>query len=955
VLDVSDAAGTAGYMAPEQAQGERIDARADLYALGCILYQCVVGQAPFWAANPFELLRLHVTEPPVPPSELMDGVPRALDELILRMLAKTPRDRVGYAADVAEALGALGAEGWDPPESAPQPAAPYRSQVVGRAGAFADIDRAVASLREGRGAFFLVDGESGIGKTAFATEVARTAGQHGVMIVTGECGQEALAGVADRLPLRPLQPLLHAVADRCVTGGAEVTAQLLGNRGRALALYEPALATLPHPPDVPEPPALPPEAARKAMLSLLLEVLAAFARDKPLLLIVDDLQWCDDLSAALLELMAGEFCAQTPMVVVATCRSEESTPAIDRIRRAASTRALRLERLDREALADMVGDMLAVQEALPDLAVSLWEVSAGNPFFVTEYLRAIIGERLLVREKASWRVAGPAATFEHLPLPTSIHELIQRRLDGLDKDTVRVLETAAVIGREMDLRLLTGAGQAAGVDAASVEQGIQTLVERQILEESTGDSLRFVHDRVRVQAYRAVPPERARVIHGAVAGLLEVGSARDGDGDAQSAVIGRHYAAAGAGGRAIPHLHRAADHARNVHANEDAILLYDETLAQVRTIDGENAGGQAPIAAALLEAKGDVLALVGRRNEARASYEEALQTGGEPINVARRLRKMGKTWEREHRYAEALDLYTRAEQRLGAPSSSSEDADWWRTWLDVQIDRIWSYYWSAQLAPLEQVIVAVAGPVDRWGSPMQRTGFYQSLTLFSARKERFRLSDRTVGYARAAMQAQQVAADRWQLPLVRFGLGFALLLHGDHEEAERELQTGLREVERTGDQALTARFLSYLALLYRKTGAVDKACALARRILETPSTGQMSDYHGVAHATLGWAAWLQGQAAEARQQLGLAADLWQRPPGVFPFQWLANAPLLAMAIEDTDFETAITCVRRLLAPTQQSLPPDAEAVANAALEPADQNVNTIFPELIVHLRRECLL
>jgi tetratricopeptide (TPR) repeat protein len=954
VLDVSDAAGTAGYMAPEQALGERTDARADLYALGCIIYQCVVGQAPFWAANQVELLRLHAVVAPVPPRELLDGVPAALDDLIMRMLAKNPRDRVGYAADVAEALAALGAEGWSPPEPSPQRTAPYRPQVVGRAGTFAEIDRAVASLRGGRGAFFLVDGESGIGKTAFAAEVARTAAMHGVAIVTGECGQEALAGVAARVPLRPFQPFLRAVVDLCVTGDPEVAERLLGRYGRALALYEPELAAIPNPAGASDLPALPPEAARNAMLALLLEVLAAFAREKPLLLIVDDLQWCDDLSAVLLEMIAGDFCAQTPVVVVATCRSEEGTPAIERIRRARSTRALRLERLDRAELAEMVGDMLAVQEGLPDLATALWDVSAGNPFFVTEYLRAVIGERLLVREKAAWRTTGPGS-FTQLPLPTSIHELIQRRLNGLDQDSTRVLEVAAVIGREMDLELLASA--AAATDPTHIEQPIQRLVERQILEEATADRLRFVHDRVRVQAYRAIPVDTARRLHRAVAELLEQRANRTGDGEAESAVIGRHYAAAGIAGRAIPNLRQAADHARDVYANEDAIVLYDETLAQVQSATGGHQTEAAPIVAALSEAKADVLSLVGRRAEARASYELALiqSAPSERTSIARRLRKTGKTWEREHRYVEALELYSRAEESLGAKPAEDEDPEWWRAWLDVQIDRMWSYYWSAQLEPLERLIIAVGGLVDRWGSPAQRTGFYQSLTLYSARKERFRLSDRTVGYARAAMQAQQVAADRWQLPLVRFGLGFALLLHGDHVEAERELETGLREAERTGDQALIARFLSYLALLYRKTAAVDKACALAGRILAMQSSGQMSDYHAVAHATLGWAARSLGQTSEARRELALACDLWQRPPAVFPFQWLANAPLLAIAIDDTNFETAKTCIRRLLMPTQQRLPDEAEALANEALVSAGQNDTRIFAELAVVLRRECLL
>ena len=347
------------------------------------------------------------------------------------------------------------------------------------------------------------------------------------------------------------------------------------------------------------------------MLGLLSDVAVALAREKPLLLVVDDLQWCDDLSAAFLELLAGDLCARERLVVVATCRSEETTPAIERIRRAPATRAFRLERLDRIALAEMVSDMLAVPQAPPDLTSSLWEVSAGNPFFVTEYLRALIGEKLLVRNRASWHAAGPTVSFGRLPLPHSIHELIQRRLAGLEGASVQVLEVAAVIGRDMDLRLLTSAATAATGDAFKVELGIHILIERQILEESTGNRLRFIHGKIRDEAYRAVAEPRAREIHRDVAALLERWPDRPGDFEAEAAVIGRHYAVAGEISRAIPHLHSAADHAREVHANEGAIALYDETLDLLR----HQQKGDTPLAASLLESKADLLALVGRRGE----------------------------------------------------------------------------------------------------------------------------------------------------------------------------------------------------------------------------------------------------------------------------------------------------------------------------------------------------
>ena len=91
-------------MAPEQIRAELLDARADLYSLGCLLFQLLTGRSPFQGGTPGEVLRQHLEAPAPRPSALVEGVPYELDELVLSLLSKDPRDRLGYATDVAAAL-----------------------------------------------------------------------------------------------------------------------------------------------------------------------------------------------------------------------------------------------------------------------------------------------------------------------------------------------------------------------------------------------------------------------------------------------------------------------------------------------------------------------------------------------------------------------------------------------------------------------------------------------------------------------------------------------------------------------------------------------------------------------------------------------------------------------------------------------------------------------------------
>ncbi|HZH17731.1 MAG TPA: serine/threonine-protein kinase, partial [Archangium sp.] len=169
-LDVSGSMeGSYVYMAPEQIKGGLVDARADLYSLGCILYELVVGQPPF-AGSGWDVLRRHLQEQPHPLSAWVHGVPPELDALAWRMLAKVPRERIGYAADVGAALAGLGAEELPrPPRGSPRPYL-YRPEFVGRQRLLLELEQRLALAREGNGGCLLIAGESGAGKTRVVME-----------------------------------------------------------------------------------------------------------------------------------------------------------------------------------------------------------------------------------------------------------------------------------------------------------------------------------------------------------------------------------------------------------------------------------------------------------------------------------------------------------------------------------------------------------------------------------------------------------------------------------------------------------------------------------------------------------------------------------------------------------------------------------------------------------------
>jgi tetratricopeptide (TPR) repeat protein len=184
-----------------------------------------------------------------------------------------------------------------------------------------------------------------------------------------------------------------------------------------------------------------------------------------------------------------------------------------------------------------------------------------------------------------------------------------------------------------------------------------------------------------------------------------------------------------------------------------------------------------------------------------------------------------------------------------------------------------------------------------------------------------------------------VAAQEAQAPVTvvvaRFLLGFALVLRGRLEEADKELVDVLRAARTMGDVATEVRCLAYLAIAARRAQRVDETRTRAEEALSVADAAGMSDYAAAAQAGLGWAAWRQGNHDDARIRCRAAVESWGRSPAPFPFQWLARLTLLALDVDRAPLDELVASIESLLAPDQMRLP-DAAAAALRAVVLAHQ-------------------
>jgi class 3 adenylate cyclase len=818
-----------------------------------------------------------------------------------------------------------------------------RAPLIGRDQEINQIRSALAKLQNRRGTILAIVGEAGFGKSRLLAE-ARGSLDSNAIWAEGRA-LSYTAGMSYWLAREILLSLIEIKSDApASTVELALRRYLEQEFPQGVSEVYPYLARaleLPMEPTMEERVKfLSGDALRTRILQAFHDYVRARATKQPLILVWEDLHWCDSSSLQVLERIVP-LTADVPLLLLCAARPDENRVAelLARAREnhAANYCGIGLSPLSRQQSGSLIRQLLRI-ENMPEMMRDLiLDRAEGNPFYLEELLRSLLDSGVLVLQKD-----GAIATREvqSIDVPETLHGVLAARIDRLEPEHKHALQRASVIGRIFQQRVLTHLCET-GSAKNRLTQSLAELQRREFIQsrEQHGsetaalqeDEFIFKHAITHEVAYGSMLLARRKELHKLTAQTIE--KLFPDRLDDLSATLGYHYERAEAAAQAVHYLGRAGERAQATFANTEALAFYRSAISQMERID--LAKEDSPIrtsAARLSEGLADVLTLLGQQEDARTAYERARSfvPNADAVWRSRLYRKTGFSHSQQRHYEETSSAFDAAENELGE-ITNGRPLDWWEEKVQIQLERMHLFYWQGMAGEMRELADRYRSAIEKRGTPIQRGKFFEKLALSYLTESRYRPNEECLRLAELAFSESRDSGSLPEASHIRFVLGFVNLWRGNYANAVEHGEAALHLAQRFGDLVIQARCQTYLTVAHRCAHHLEQARSCANQTLELAARIGMIEYVAMAQANLAWVAWREGNHAEGEKLGCEALRLWHGMEDPYGFDWMALWPLIAIHFAKNDIAGAIEHTKGLFNPKQHPLPEKLAAATQAAI------------------------
>jgi len=703
--------------------------------------------------------------------------------------------------------------------------------MIGRETEFATLCQAVDDLTSHQhGRIVLITGNAGIGKSRLTTELKGYLANKWVNTLEGTClsyGQSAY-GVFFQL-LRTLFKIADNDSEEIAREKIERTIENLlpsADVSNVLPYIEhlfsirifekELLARIRH--------LSPPQLQQQTFIAVR-ELLIALAKEKPLILIFEDIHWMDNISLELLKFLVGSV-ESAPLMIYCNSRPAEgaAAPQIEKLggdMYAANFTHLALSPLSQADSVALIDLLLTIHELPESFKELIPQRAEGNPFYLEEIIRMLIDRGVIRRRANHWELT-PGANLDDLQVPTTLQGLIMTRVDHLTEGARQALQCAAVIGRDFSFRLL----QVVAESARNLRDDTEELAERQLVNQTANGNdpgYRFANVLIQETVYQSLLARRREFLHQKTANGIE--SLFKDRLDDHIEELAFHYAESKDLDRALPYLIRAGEYAAEQFANEQALKHY-RIAADFLTRTTPTPQQKTAVYSGL----GTVQNFTGDYSGATTSFLIALEivrSMGKSLETARQsaemMRSIGRVCERRGDYAEALRWLENALKEL-EPDPDQKSAERIRVFNDIG----WVQYRRGEYDHAYEWAMRTLQIVEGTDYYNEMASVYNRLVTQFTRKGDWA---RATAYAEKGLKLRERIGDQQGVSQSYNNMGAIEWEQGQWDQALVHLERSLDIRQKIGDIEGIARLNSNLCELYGERGDYAKAIEFGERAL----------------------------------------------------------------------------------------------------------------------------